>query len=51
MLNSLMMEDEKLLFRHVIVYGFQKGLSILIATKYIQGVYLDRAPSDRTVEN
>ncbi|CAK9820034.1 Histone-lysine N-methyltransferase SETMAR [Anthophora quadrimaculata] len=45
------MENEKLHFRHIMLYEFRKGVSVSIATKNIQDVYLDRAPALRTVKN
>lgn len=44
------MENEKLHFRHVMLYEFRKGVSVGIATKNIRDVYLDRAPALRTVK-
>lgn len=31
--------------RHIMLYEFRKGVSVGIAQKYIQTVYLDRAPA------
>lgn len=36
--------------RHVMLYEFRKGVSVGIAQKNIQTVYLDRAPALRTVK-
>lgn len=44
------MNVDKIHLRHVMLYEFHKGISVGIAYKNIHGVYLDGAPSVRTIK-
>lgn len=44
------MEKDKIHLRHVMFYEWRKGVSVGVAQKNIQDVYLDHAPAIRTVK-